>query len=334
MSSKNEIPSKGLGQSIDSEERKLFEELIQGSIQLEKYSLAKAISLLEREDSPRKRSHLFPMMAEMGLSESKGYTIGITGTPGAGKSSLISEICKYFLESDTKRSLAIVAIDPTSNISGGSILGDRTRVILPRRENRVYFRSQASQLELGGVNPYTYHVIRFLRHFFDYVIVETVGIGQNEIEVSLLTDYSYLIMQPLGGDQVQFMKSGIMEVPDAFIINKCDEEGLANSSYHLLLSTLEFLKDVLPNQKLPPVFKTSVVKKKGITEVWDFVATKPKKKNHSVEVIYQLEKWLRNEYGRFGLKIFQSLHLADLSPTPSYEEMEAIMIGEIQKRIT
>lgn len=333
MSSKNEIPSVGLRLSIDSEERKLYEELIQGSIQLEKYSLAKAISLLEREDSPSKRSHLFPMMEEMGLSESKAYTIGITGTPGAGKSSLIGEICKYFLEKDPQSSLAIVAIDPTSNISGGSILGDRTRVILPRRENRVYFRSQASQLELGGVNPYTYHVIRFLRHFFDYVIVETVGIGQNEIEVSLLTDYSFLVMQPLGGDQVQFMKSGIMEVPDAFIINKFDEEGLANSSYHLLLSTLEFLKDVLPNQKLPPVFKTSVVKKKGITEVWDFATSKPKKKDHSVEVIYQLEKWVRNEYGRFGLRIFQSLHLADISPTPSYEQMEAMVIGEIGKRI-
>jgi LAO/AO transport system ATPase len=317
--------------SVDSKENKLFQELILGSKNLEKFSLAKAISLLEREDSPAKRAKLFPMLSEMGLSESKGYTIGITGTPGAGKSSLISEICKHFLAVDPTRSLAIVAIDPSSNISGGSILGDRTRVILPRRENRIYFRSQASQLELGGVNPYTYHVIRYLRHFFDFVLVETVGIGQNEIEVSLLTDYSFLVMQPLGGDQVQFMKSGIMEVPDAFIINKCDEIELANSSYHLLLSTLEFLKDILPNQKLPPVFKTSVVKKFGINEVWDFVVKKPQKKDHQKEVIYQLEKWVRNEYGRYGVRIFKSMLEEERYSNLTYENLESKFLERIAK---
>ena len=317
--------------SLDSEENKLFQELIIGSKELEKFSLAKAISLLEREDSPAKRARLFPMLAAMGLSETKGYTIGITGTPGAGKSSLIGEICKHFLSVDSNQSLAIVAIDPSSNVSGGSILGDRTRVILPRRENRVYFRSQASQLELGGVNPYTYHVIRYLRHFFDYVLVETVGIGQNEIEVSLLTDYSFLVMQPLGGDQVQFMKSGIMEVPDAFIINKCDEEGLANSSYHLLLSTLEFLKDVLPNQKLPPVFKTSVVKKLGIAEVWNFVASKPQRKDSQKEIIYQLEKWVRNEYGRYGVRIFKSMLAEENNTNLSYENLEMMFLHKIGK---
>jgi LAO/AO transport system kinase len=194
--------------------------------------------------------------------------------------------------------------------------------LLPARENRIFFRSQASQLELGGVNPYTYHVIRYLRHFFDYVIVETVGIGQNEIEVSLLTDYSFLVMQPLGGDQVQFMKSGIMEIPDAFIINKCDEESLANSSYHLLLSTLEFLKDVLPGHKLPPVFKTSVPKKIGIVDVWDFIASKPKQNNHFLESKYQLEKWVRNEYGRYGVQILKNLFIEGLEANLSYEEME------------
>ncbi len=304
-----------------SSEIEIYQNLIHGSILLEKFSLAQAISLLERGDSPTKRNILFPLLNKMGLSE-KGYTIGITGTPGAGKSSLIGEICKYFLKAEEGKSLAIVAIDPSSNISGGSILGDRTRVLLPARENRIFFRSQASQLELGGVNPYTYHVIRYLRHFFDYVIVETVGIGQNEIEVSLLTDYSFLVMQPLGGDQVQFMKSGIMEIPDAFIINKCDEESLANSSYHLLLSTLEFLKDVLPGHKLPPVFKTSVPKKIGIVDVWDFIASKPKQNNHFLESKYQLEKWVRNEYGRYGVQILKNLFIEGLEANLSYEEME------------
>lgn len=306
-------------------------ELILGSQELEKYAIARAISLLEREDSRAKRNILFPMLAQMGLSESKAYTIGITGTPGAGKSSLIGEISKYFLEKDKEKSMAIVAIDPSSSLSGGSILGDRVRVTFPRRENRIYFRSQASQLELGGVNPYTYHVIRFLRYFFDYVIVETVGIGQNEVGISLLSDFSFLVLQPLGGDQVQFMKSGIMEVPDAFIVNKCDEESLANSSYHMLISTLGFLKDILPDQTIPPVFKTSVVKKIGIEDVWNFISNKPNPKNRNIEALHQLEKWVRNEYGRFGINLLNYKKHEILVQCQGYEAMEEMFLESLKE---
>jgi LAO/AO transport system ATPase len=306
-------------------------ELILGSQELEKYSIAKSISLLEREDSRTRRNILFPLLAKMGLSETKGYTIGITGTPGAGKSSLIGEISKYFLEKEKDKSMAIVAIDPSSTVSGGSILGDRIRVSLPRRENRIYFRSQASQLELGGVNPYTYHVIRFLRHFFDYVIVETVGIGQSEVEISQLSDFSFLVLQPLGGDQVQFMKSGIMEVPDAFIMNKCDEETLAISSYHMLMNTLGFLKDVLPGQTLPPVFKTSVVKKIGIQEVWDSISDKPNPRNRNIESFHQLEKWVRNEYGRFGIRLLNYKKEEIVAYCQSYESMESIFLDSLKQ---
>jgi LAO/AO transport system ATPase len=306
-----------------------LKELILGSQSHEKFAIARAISLLEKESGYKDRIQIFSLLREMGISETKGYTIGITGTPGAGKSSLIGEITKVFLEKEQKASLAIVAIDPSSSISGGSILGDRTRVSLPRRENRVYFRSQPSMLELGGVNPHTYHVIRYLRHFFDYLIVETVGIGQNEIEISLLCDFSYLVLQPLGGDQVQFMKSGIMEVPDAFVINKCDEESLANSSYHMLQTTLEFLKDVLPSHQIPPVFRTSVVKKKGIDELWGFMRQRLSPKDKVREARYQLEKWVRNEYGRFGIRHLKSIQALIQNET-DYEAMEARFLESIK----
>lgn len=304
-------------------------ELLRGSQNLEKFSIARAISLLEREDSRSLRNIIFPTLQDMGLSEDKAFTIGITGTPGAGKSSLIGELTRIFLEKNSNQSMAVVAIDPSSNISGGSILGDRTRVVMPRRENRIYFRSQASQLELGGVNPHTYHVIRLLRHFFDYVIVETVGIGQNEVEVSLLSDFAFLVMQPLGGDQVQFMKSGIMEVPDAFIVNKMDEENLGESSYHMLINTLEFLRDVLPGQKLPPVFKTSVIKKRGVDELWDFMSSIVPKKNRRQEAVYQLEKWVRNEYGRFGIRILREHSNQILQEFKSFEIAEDYFLSKL-----
>jgi len=308
----------------------------------EKYQIATIISEIERNDNYNFRFALFEELNKRG-TDSTALSIGMTGTPGAGKSSLLGEICKIFLELAPNKKMAIVAIDPSSNISGGSILGDRTRVTLPRRDNRIFFRSQPSQLELGGLNPYTYHVIRFLRYIFDYVFIETVGIGQNEISVSLISDLSFLVMQPLGGHQVQFMKSGIMEVPDAFIINKCDEESLANSSFHMLESTLTFLKDILPDQTLPPIFKTSVVKHIGTKELLEYILAFHKKKDRTLEARLQLEKWIESEYGNWGKRILAESRMRgklarytqknELEMNLSYEFLEKEALEKIKSHL-
>ncbi len=295
-------------------------DLIESAFQGEKYPLANLISLIERRDTPNHRKEIFSLLET--YPKKGNTTIGITGSPGAGKSSLIGEICKDFLSRNTEDKMAIIAIDPSSSISGGSILGDRTRVIIPARENRIYFRSQASQLELGGVNPHTYHVLRLLRYFFEIVIIETVGIGQNEIEVSKLSDHSILVLQPLGGDQVQFMKSGIMEVPGSFIINKCDETELANSSYHLLLNSLEFLKEILDDKKaFPKIFLTSAHKRIGITFLCDFLFSLPKVYHRPMELDLQLKKWAKNEYGIRGLAHLEKT--VNETTYPLFEDGEA-----------
>jgi LAO/AO transport system kinase len=271
----------------------------------EKYPLAKLISGIEKKSSFAFRKMLFEELTNNHDLRKNSITIGITGSPGAGKSSLIGELCHDFLKKHKRKKLAIVAIDPSSKLSGGSILGDRTRVTIPARENRIFFRSQASQLELGGVNPHTYHVIRLLRYFFDYIIIETVGIGQNETEVSRLADYSFLILQPLAGDGIQFMKSGIMEVPDAFIINKCDEKELATSSFHMLISSLEFLKDTINGHNIPKIFQTSALKKIGIDSLLEFMMSIQQQRSRENETKEQIEKMVRSEYGNFGLRILQ-----------------------------
>lgn len=150
-------------------------ELIEGARVGEKFPLAKLISGLERPDSFEFRKNLFEALDSLGLNGSHSLTVGFTGTPGAGKSSLLGELATQFLKSDNNETMAIVAIDPSSYISGGSLLGDRTRLSLPAREKRIYFRSQPSQLELGGVNPYTYHVIRLLRCFFVSSLSKPLG---------------------------------------------------------------------------------------------------------------------------------------------------------------
>lgn len=327
---------------IDTNES--LSQLVSDALQGEKYPIAKIISRIETEKNLEFRESLFQELSLQKPDFKEGLTIGITGTPGAGKSSLLGELCKMFLDFAPDKKMAIVAIDPSSNVSGGSILGDRTRVTLPRRDTRLYFRSQPSQLELGGLNPYTYHVIRFLRRVFDYVFVETVGIGQNEISVSLISDLSFLVMQPLGGDQVQFMKSGIMEVPEAFIINKCDEESLANSSYYMLQSTLEFIKDILPNHTLPPIFKTSVTKRKGIEELLQYILHYEKRKDKNAETLTQLTQWIRNEYGRWGISIWEGLESSKWNQAVKrnplggiqklkYEEEERKIVSSIQTKI-
>ncbi|XDD56173.1 protein kinase [Leptospira sp. WS4.C2] len=327
---------------IDTKES--LSQLVSDALLGEKYPIAKIISKIETEKNLEFRESLFQELSLQKPDFKEGLTIGITGTPGAGKSSLLGELCRLFLEFAPDKKMAIVAIDPSSNVSGGSILGDRTRVTLPRRDIRLYFRSQPSQLELGGLNPYTYHVIRFLRRVFDYVFIETVGIGQNEISVSLISDLSFLVMQPLGGDQVQFMKSGIMEVPEAFIINKCDEESLANSSYYMLQSTLEFIKDILPNHSLPPIFKTSVTKRKGIEELLHYILHYEKRKDKNVETLTQLTQWIRNEYGRWGISIWEELEASKWNQAVKrnplggihklkYEEEERKIVSSIQTKI-
>ncbi len=253
-------------------------DLLERAQRLEKWPLARLLSLFETQTETAKAARHEVMQHIQSHPEQynkDGLILGITGTPGAGKSSLIGALCLQLLARNPDLSIAVLAVDPSSQSSGGALLGDRTRTQFPPDEKRLFFRSQASDLDLGGVGKKSFQVTRILRKLFDFVIIETVGIGQSEVEIEQLSDYSCLVLQPFAGDQVQFMKAGIMEVPDTFIINKCDEDSLAKKSYHLLKSSLKLMHVYIDEKESDArkVFMTSATKQKGIIELTDFFLT-------------------------------------------------------------
>ncbi len=279
--------------------------LIEGACTLEKFPLARLVSVFEdpRPQAIESRAAAIEMLTAAGFGP-KAAVLGLTGTPGAGKSTLLGEVALRLLDQRKDSAVAVLAIDPSSQRSGGALLGDRTRVHLPINERRVYFRSQASDRELGGLGRATYPVVRLLERLFDYVFVETVGIGQSEIEVERLADRVYLVMQPMAGDQVQFMKAGIMEVPHVFILNKYDAGESARRSYHALRASIDFAR---PGElEPPPILRTSAVTGEGIDSlVEDIVTHGTRGAGARARESYFLEKWVRDEYGRFGAGLFE-----------------------------
>lgn len=304
---------------------------------LEKWSVARLISLVENETKAgiQKRRDLMEYLA---ANEHQGaFVAGITGTPGSGKSSLIAATCMSLLSTNKNLSIAVLAIDPSSQTSGGSILGDRTRMDLGSGDDRLFFRSQASALDLGGLGRKTFHVIRLLKYFFDLVIIETVGIGQSEIEVDRLSDHTCLVMQPLSGDQVQFIKAGIMEVPDTFIVNKCDEEALASKSYHMLRSSLKLtLKELNSGSHIEKkIFLTSVTNGRGIEDfsahIMSQLTAGTKRRTDKELDDYFLAKWVKDQFGEFGVNESQQLQFSE---DMSYESKELALSQHIKKKIS
>jgi len=287
-------------------------ELLAKAQRHKKWPVAQLISIFERDtrDCQISRHQLMSHIeANQTDFDKQAMILGITGTPGAGKSSLIGELCLTLLKTDPDISIAVLAIDPSSHESGGALLGDRTRTLFPVNDNRLYFRSQASQQDLGGMSKITFQVTRILRKLFDVIIIETVGIGQSEIEVQRLSDHTCLVMQPLAGDQVQFMKAGIMEVPDTFIINKCDEDALARKSHHLLKSSLKLARIYVDNELSAnkEIFLTSATKHRGIDKLSEFVlklSQQTNRANRNHQERYFLRKWIRQAYGEFGIGVY------------------------------
>lgn len=189
--------------------------------------------------------------------------IGITGSPGAGKSSLVDKLAFHY--KDKGERIGIVCIDPSSPFSGGAILGDRIRMATLGLDKNVFIRSMATRGNLGGLSRATVDAVAILDAAgFDKVIVETVGVGQDEVEIVKTADVSVVVLVPGMGDDIQAIKAGIMEIGDVFVINKADREGVLRTQKELesLLSLAH-----RPDMWNPPIVKTIATENKGIEDL-------------------------------------------------------------------
>ncbi|TFB19225.1 methylmalonyl Co-A mutase-associated GTPase MeaB [Filobacillus milosensis] len=222
-------------------------------------ALARAITLIENDHLEK-----LSLMSELNARKKHAHYIGITGSPGAGKSSLVDRLITLLREKG--KTVAVIAVDPTSPFSGGALLGDRVRMHKHFTDQEVFIRSMATRGSLGGLARATKDAIRACDAYgFDYILVETVGVGQSELDIMKVADTTAVMLTPNSGDILQIFKAGIMEIADLFILNKADLPGVKK-----LKNTLKDLIHIAGHRGFEPlILETSVNENFGFDELFE-----------------------------------------------------------------
>jgi GTPase len=226
-------------------------------------ALARAISLVERRD-PAVRE----LEESLGDLVRGGHVAGFTGAPGTGKSTLVDAVVTLLRKQG--KSVGVIATDPNSPFTGGAILGDRIRMQRHALDPKVFIRSMGARGHLGGLSLATREAIRLLKAFgFEQVILETVGVGQSELEVAAVADTTVVVLTPNLGDGVQMIKAGILEIADIFVVNKADLEG----HNRVVMELRGMLSLAAPSARgkgtwKPPIIATAAVRQEGVDELW------------------------------------------------------------------
>lgn len=244
--------------SIESE--LTIEQLLEWFRRGDRRACGQVISLVENEsaDAVEILNRLYPLMG-------KAYRIGITGPPGAGKSTLVEKL--VLLARKEGHSVGVVAVDPSSPFSGGAVLGDRVRMASLFTDPGVYIRSMATRGSLGGLALRTKEVCDVLDAFGkDYIFIETVGVGQMELDIAEAADTTVVVLVPESGDSIQALKAGLMEIGEIYCVNKSDREGADR-----IVLEIETMLELRPKSDswVPPVVKTSGLSGTGVGELYE-----------------------------------------------------------------
>ncbi|OLS16834.1 MAG: putative GTPase [Candidatus Heimdallarchaeota archaeon LC_2] len=280
----------------------------------DKRALSRSISLVENQ-SPKSDKIISEVFPHIG----KSHIIGITGPPGSGKSTLINKLIQYYRKEDL--SIAVLAIDPTSPFTGGAILGDRIRMLEFSADSKVFIRSMASRGRIGGLSTATFDSLCLLDAFgFDVILIETVGAGQNEVDIYRHCDTTIVVTVPGLGDDIQSIKAGMYEIPDIFVVNKADLEGSDELQRQLKI----MLEMHSSNDEWEiPVLKTSSYIESGIDRLI--------KKINNHFTYMQTSKHLNNRRSsRVKTEVMYKLHNLILA---NFEENQRPIDNEIEEYI-
>lgn len=234
-------------------------DLVKDLLRGKRRAAGRIISLIENDDPsvPDIMRSIYP-------STGKAYYIGLTGPPGAGKSTVADELIRVVREAG--KTVAVIAVDPNSPFSGGAILGDRIRMMRHAADNGVFIRSMGARGHLGGLSLSAANAARVLDAMgFDLILLETVGVGQSELEVAELADTTAVVMPPGLGDSVQVIKAGIMEIADIFVVNKADQP----QADKVVADLRDLLRmDLSPRPWTPPIVRTVATQNQGLEDLW------------------------------------------------------------------